>query len=169
MTIPNYQSLMLPVLKLANAGEVGISNAIMDLSKQLSLSEADKSALLPSGKQTKIYSRVQWAKTYLSQAGLIAPTKRGYFNITDQGRAVLTQNPTKIDVEFLTQFPDFLAFRERSSKDEGLTESTEKALAPAVKSEQTPDDQIRSASRLINSTLGQDIIDRLRLASPAFF
>lgn len=169
MTIPDYQSLMLPVLKLSSAGEVRVSDAVEKLATLMTLSEAERAELLPSGKQTKFSNKVHWAKTYLKQAGLGESTRRGFFKVTERGKAVLSQQPSKIDVNFLSQFSDFLAFRERSSEDETEARNEPQKVRTLEASEQTPDDQIRYASRLINSTLGQDIIERLRLAPPAFF
>lgn len=169
MTIPDYQSLMLPVLKLSLAGEIRISDAVEELANLLALSEVDRAELLSSGKQTKFSNKVHWAKTYLKQAGLVESTRRGFFKVTDRGKEVLSQRPSKIDVTFLNRFPDFVAFRERSSDYEPEISYEPQNVQDLETFEQTPDDQIRSASRLINSTLGQDIIERLRLAPPAFF
>lgn len=169
MTIPDYQSLMLPVLKLSLAGEIRISDAVEELANLLALSEVDRAELLSSGKQTKFSNKVHWAKTYLKQAGLVESTRRGFFKVTDRGKEVLSQRPSKIDVTFLNRFPDFVAFRERSSDYEPEISYELQNVQDLETFEQTPDDQIRSASRLINSTLGQDIIERLRLAPPAFF
>ena len=79
MTIPDYQSLMLPVLNLSLSGEVRVSDAVEELADLLVLSEADRAELLPSGKQTKFSNKVHWAKTYLKQAGLVESTRRGFF------------------------------------------------------------------------------------------
>ncbi len=101
MTIPDYQALMLPVLNLSLAGEVRVSDAVDRLATVLQLSEADRAELLPSGKQTKFSNKVHWAKTYLKQAGLVESTRRGFFKVTERGKAVLSQQPSKIDVNFL--------------------------------------------------------------------
>ena len=92
--IPDYQSLMRPVLAHAARGEVRISDLITALSAELGLSEAERSELLPSGKQTIIANRVHWAKTYLKQAGFVAATRRGHFVITERGRAALANTGT---------------------------------------------------------------------------
>jgi len=50
-------------------------------------------------------NRVAWAKVYLAQAGLLASSRRGHFQITDRGREVLKAPPTRIDIKFLEQLP----------------------------------------------------------------
>ena len=77
MSIPDYQTLMLPVLKKSRHGEVRISKVVEELADELGLSDDEKAELLPSGKQTTIANRIHWAKTYLKQAGLVDATKRG--------------------------------------------------------------------------------------------
>jgi len=77
MTIPDYQSLMLPVLIASSKGEVQIGPVVEELANQLGLTPEERSALLPSGKQTVIANRVNWAKSYLKQAGLVENTRRG--------------------------------------------------------------------------------------------
>jgi restriction system protein len=88
MAIPDYQSLMLPVLRLASDGvEHRISDAVDSLAEQLKLSDFEREELLPSGKQPVFNNRVHWAKTYLAQAKLLIGTRRAFFKITDRGRA----------------------------------------------------------------------------------
>jgi restriction endonuclease Mrr len=103
MAIPDYQSLMLPVLKEVNEGEHRLSGIVQSLSTKLGLTDSELAELLPSGKQTIFVNRVGWAKTYLSKAGLLKSSRRGYFEITNEGRKVIESNPQKITNEFLMQ------------------------------------------------------------------
>ena len=103
MTIPDFQTLMLPVLHAAEAGEVKISDVVGLLANQFQLTEDERSQLLPSGKQTTFANRVHWAKSYLKKAGLVELTRRAYFRITGRGREVLTNPPQRIDIKFLGQ------------------------------------------------------------------
>jgi len=97
--IPDYQTLMLPVLESCADGEITTSEVIDDLALKFNLTVEEREDLLPSGKQTTFSNRVHWAKGYLKQAGLVKYTKRGSFIITDEGKKVLSQNPPKIDSE----------------------------------------------------------------------
>ena len=167
MSIPDYQFLMLPVLKAAAHGEVRIGAVVDQLATQLTLTEVDRLALLPSGRQTIFSNRVHWAKSYLSKAQLIELTRRGHFIITPLGKSVLQSNPTGIDNHFLDQFSGFRQFRERSN-DLEVNASTAPP-SPVTDVNQTPDEMMRAAHQQIDSTLGQDLLDRVRNAPPDFF
>lgn len=167
MTIPDYQSLMLPVLESSANGEVRIGSLVDVLADKLGLSLEERAVLLPSGKQTVFSNRVHWAKSYLSKAHLVEITRRGYFRITDRGQTVLHSSPPKIDNKFLIQFEEFRQFRERANDSEI---SDEEASSPAIESQkQTPDETMRMAYRQIETALAQDMLERIRKAPPDFF
>lgn len=163
MPIPDYQTLMLPVLQKSAQGEVKISQVISEITDEYELTDDEKAELLPSGKQTIIANRVHWAKTYLKQAGLVDATRRGHFRISDRGKAVLSENPQRIDNTTLNQFSEFISFKNKaSSSDEPVP-----AVMPTETS--TPDETLRTAYRDIEDTLRQELIERIRAANPAFF
>lgn len=116
MAIPDYQFLMLPVLREAAHGEVRIGAVVESLADELSLGPEDRAALLPSGKQSIFSNRVHWARVYLSKAGLVELTRRGHFKITSRGQEVLASNPTAIDNRFLNQFEEFRDFQRRTDE-----------------------------------------------------
>jgi restriction system protein len=96
MAIPDYQSLMLPLLRLLEDGqEHTVREAIDKLANEFDLTEEERKALLPSGRQTVFRNRVSWASTYLNKAGVIESPRRGHMQITDRGKEVLKQNPQK--------------------------------------------------------------------------
>ncbi len=167
MPIPDYQSLMLPVLKASAHGEARIGAVVESLADELRLTEDERAQLLPSGKQTIFSNRVHWAKSYLSKAQLVELTRRGHFIITTLGRSVLQQTPVGIDNRFLEQFEGFRQFRERSSGDDA---GVVVIPAPDVEDlKQTPDEIMRAAHQQIDSALGQELLDRVRNAPPNFF
>lgn len=167
MPVPDYQSLMLPVLVASAAGEVRVGEVVDHLADKLGLTSDEHAQLLPSGKQTLFGNRVHWAKTYLAKAGLIESTRRGHFKITERGQRVLGANPSRIDNEFLNQFNEFRQFKEKSAEDtpHGLQPS-EPAL---VSRTETPDEIMRVAHKQVETSLAQDLLDRVRGAPPAFF
>ena len=167
MSIPDYQSLMLPVLVAASKGEVRIGEVVDELAGQLGLSPEERAELLPSGQQTVFSNRVHWAKSYLSKAQLVEITRRGYFRITPRGQTVLQSAPEKIDNKFLMQFEEFRQFRERSSTTPELDSG---ASAPVLEEQkQTPDETMRMAYRQIETALTHDLLERIREAPPDFF
>lgn len=167
MPIPDYQSLMLPILSTAARGEVRIGEVAEQLADQLGLSPEERSELLPSGKQTVIHNRVHWAKFYLSKALLVEMTRRGHFRITQRGEEVLAAKPQRIDKKFLGQFEEFRKF---FAKWNGTAEQDSQSPIPAIEDQkQTPDETMRKAHRQIETALGQDLLDRIREAPPDFF
>jgi restriction system protein len=169
MAIPDYQSLMLPVLKIASDGnEHRISDVVDRLAVDLNLTEAEREELLPSGKQATFNNRVHWAKTYLAQAKLLEATRRSFFKITDRGRAVLAQNLSKMDAKFLRQFAEFNAFVSGGEKSEQPTTAAP-LLEDKAAGGSTPDELLRATIREVESALASDLITRICSASPAFF
>jgi restriction system protein len=163
MPIPDYQSLMLPVLKEASEGEHRLTGIVQSLSTKLGLTDSELAELLPSGKQTIFVNRVGWAKTYLSKAGLLKSSRRGYFEITDEGRKVLESNPQKITNDFLMQFEGFQQFRSRT--DDGIIAPTNQVNDQI----RTPDEVMREAHGQIEAALAQELLERILAAPPDFF
>jgi restriction system protein len=169
MSVPDYQTLMLPVLKQAALGEMRIGDVVERLAADFQLSDSDLSELIPSGKQTMFSNRVHWAKSYLKQAGLIEATKRAHFTITPRGKDVLKSGTQKIDIKFLRQFSEFIDFQNRSSAESSVDSSGPSQDAITSDDSQTPDDLMRKTNAIIHAALGNDILDRLRVSKPAFF
>lgn len=157
---------MLPVLLAASETEVRIGDVVDRLASELCLTPEERSQLLPSGKQTLFSNRVHWAKTYLSKAGLVEITRRGYFQITDRGIKALRSNPARIDNSFLDRFGEFQNFV-KGSQQEG--EKGSPASASIDIQRQTPDEVMRQAHHEIDASLAQDLLIRVRNAPPDFF
>ena len=162
--IPDFQSLMLPVLEEAAVGEVRIGAVVERLADRFHLTPDQRAELLPSKRQTTFANRVHWAKSYLGKAGLVQLTKRAHFRITDTGKNVLLESPKRIDISFLKQFPDFLAFREAPIVAKGQS-----AVPEEPDSSLTPDEQMRRARDQIDTNLAQDMLARISSAPPEFF
>lgn len=164
MAIPDFQSLMLPVLKASADKEVKTTEVIDKLGKELGLSETELTELLPSGKQTKFANRVNWAKSYLGKAGLVILTKRGYFAASEKGKQVLSSPPPKITIKFLEAYPEFVAFQNTSS-----TQASPAQDAAEGFKDLTPDEIIRSAHAELNDALAADLLAKILGSPPAFF
>ncbi|MCP4383666.1 MAG: restriction endonuclease [Hyphomicrobiales bacterium] len=169
MAIPDYQSLMLPVLKKAAHGEPKIGEVINELAIELGLTDEERAELLPSGKQTTFANRVHWAKTYLKQAGLVGIPKRAHFTISDRGRAVLSSHPDQIDNELLAQFDEFNDFKSRQRDGDSAEDDSGKPTREVDRDDRTPDEVMRSAHKAINAALGDELLDRLVAAPAEFF
>jgi restriction system protein len=168
MPIPDYQTLMLPVLKISEDGNTyKFRDAIESLADQFSLTDEERRELLPSGSQAVFDNRVGWARSYLKQAGLLDSPKRGFFQITQRGKELLDSGIVRIDNSVLEQFEEFQDFKNRKKKkdDSDTTDSTESSL----ESDQTPEDQIASAYRTIKAGIQKEILENIMSSSPAFF
>ena len=171
--IPDYQTLMRPVLACAAAGETKIGDAVEQLADKLGLTPDERAQLLPSGKQTMFANRVHWAKTYLVKAGLAEGTRRGYYRITPRGQAALADAAATINNAYLDQFKEFQDFKAKVYEADGATVATSpvQASAPfsAPAGTETPDEALRKAHSAITGALAADLLDRARKATPAFF
>ncbi len=165
--IPDYQTLMLPVLKSCQNGVVVTSDVIETLANEFKLTIKEREQLLPSGKQSTFSNRIHWAKGYLKQAGLLTYPARSHFGLTNEGRKVLEGNPVRIDNKFLMQFEAFQEFRSR--KGTQSINNTIEENSPVTNENATPDEQLRAAHKAIGDALAADLLGRVRDASPQFF
>ena len=164
MPVPEFQLLMLPLLQLASDSmEHSLGETINTLADRFRLSDSDRRELLPSGRQARFDNRVGWALTHLRKAGLLERTGRGRFNMTERGRTILRSQPPKIDMRFLTQFPEFVEFRSRS---EDTTNGTK--ISP-IDEVQTPEETLEFVYQSLRNTLAQELLERVKQASPKFF
>jgi restriction system protein len=164
MTIPDYQSVMLPLLSLAGDGqEHKIREATSDLAISLGLTEDELKELLPSG-QGVFRNRVGWARTYLKKAGLLAYPRHGHLQITERGRAVLREKPGRIDVKFLKQFPEFLDFykSKKPAQDDKNIELQDEA-------KETPEEAVAVGYLKMRKQLESEILARVKRCPPDFF
>ncbi len=165
MPVPDYQSIMLPLLQLAGDKQPHRFRAAVEgLAKHFNLSLDERKELLPSGKQPTFDNRVGWARTYMTNAGLLSSPKRGVFQITDRGKEILSKNPPQINVHFLEQFPEFIEFRQlRKEKDAQAT------TPQIITDEETPEETLESAYQTLRSGLAAEILDAVKECSPGFF
>ncbi len=165
MPLPDFQTLMLPVLKFAAShGEHTLRQCTDFLADEFRLTEEERALLLPSGRQPSFYNRVSWARGYLKQAGLLSPTKHNHLTISERGTEVLERKPTRIDMKFLEQFPEYLAFRDRARPAKGDAEEPD-----ANGSALTPEESLEAAYRRTRGELAGELLDQVRKSSPAFF
>jgi len=168
VAIPDFQTLMLPVLKLAADGEEHkFRQAVEEVAEEFNLSTEERNQLLPSGSQAVFNNRVGWARSYLKHAGLLASSKRGFFTITRIGTELLSTNPEKIDILVLEQYPEFVEFKNRK-KDKSENEAqVEKFIEQ--ESTLTPEDTLASAYKQLRSVLESEVLSSVKEASPSFF
>lgn len=166
MAIPDYQSIMLPLLEMSRDGqEHSLREAYDTLAARFELTEEERKALLPSGQQEVFHNRVAWARTYLKMAGLLQSTRRGYFKITDRGLSALAQNLDRIDNQYLQLFEEFQEFRSRKRKED----SEEETESPVVSPETTPEEALETAYQSLRDDLATELLQTLKASSPSLF
>jgi len=164
--IPDYQSLMLPLLRLvSDKQEYRYRDLIDKLALEFKLTDEERKELLASGSQPVFDNRVGWAKTYLKKAGLIDAPKRATFVITELGLQTLKKNPDRIDAKYLRQFPAFLEFVHAGKTE---SEGEEEAISQEI-TEQTPEENLDKAYQRIRKSLADELLAKVIDLSPAFF
>lgn len=164
--IPDYQSLMLPILRLvSDKQEYRYRDLIEKLALEFKLTDEERKELLASGNQPVFDNRVGWAKTYLKKAGLIDSPKRATFVITELGLQTLKKNPDRIDAKYLRQFPAFLEFVHSEKTD---NEAEEEPTLPETTT-QTPEENLDKAYQRIRKSLASELLSKVIDLSPAFF
>lgn len=167
MAVPDFQSLMLPMLELAADGKEHSMQVIRDaLSNKLNLSPEDLEERLPSGRQTTFANRLAWAKVYLTQAGLLESPKRGHFFISERGKEVLAQTPSRIDIKYLERFPEFQEFRKVGNKGQ-----KEKQAHPSSSESEstTPEETLELAYQQLRDEVANELLQMIKSNSPVFF
>jgi restriction system protein len=166
MSIPDYQSLMLPVLKMsAQGGERRVTEISDGIADEFGLSADERDEMLPSGRQRVLHNRIHWAKFYLTKAGLIVAPSRGRFTATEAGHQWLAKNLDRIDLRMLMKIPAFREFY----RNEGSADEQPSATPVPVETISTPEERIEAAYQEIHATLRRDLLERIAQNSPAFF
>ena len=170
MAVPDYQSIMLPLLKIAGDGNEHSKNEVIErLAQQFGLSEIERNELLPSGVQRKFDNRVSWARTYMQKALLLSSPGRSKFCITERGIKVLKDTPPHINVKFLRQFPEFVAFHTHTDRDGKIEENNHTTQEILEKTSQTPQEILEASYQNLRQTLAQELLERIKNSPPKFF
>ncbi len=162
MGMPSFQQLMLPALQMLGQRheEISIAGLEEEVVEALRISSEERARVLPSGNQTVLSNRLNWARSYLSKAGLIELPRRGYCRATDRGRELLAEGVGEIDVGVLERYPEFIAWRTQ--------QKAEQQIEPA-QTRESPEEVIATSYEMLNSELAREIVERVHSFSPAFF
>ena len=161
MAVPDFQSIMLPLLKITgDKKEHRLSEVTEALAQEFSLTDDDRKELLPSGSQGKFDNRVGWARTYLTKAGLLEKVERGSFRITERGLKVLSEKPDYINIKFLKQYKEIREFI-------GLEPGPDNG--EVVVDEKTPEEILAESYQKLRDDLAQELLAQIKSMSPKFF
>jgi len=176
MPIPDYQTLMLPFLRIAGDGqEHRFRDAVESLAQEFTLTDEERNVMLPSGTAPLFDNRVGWARTYLKQAALIESRKRGVFHISERGRELLAKNPPRIDNSTLEQYQEYLDFKlRRGETSDTSTPENQNEQAPLVRTtenptDSTPEELFSQAYQRLRNNLELELLEQVKGSTPAFF
>lgn len=174
MPIPEFYHFIKPALELHKGGQPASMKQIEAvLADQFSIPPEEREELLPSGRSTRLYSRVQWALTYLRQANLLESVGRGVNKITARETQFLQTSPAIIKPSDLAVFPEFVVFQQGSgAATNGASAQTTGPTAGIVTSADdkvTPEESIEGSYRTLKDALAQEILERVKAMLPAFF
>lgn len=165
--IPDYQTAMLPTLRALADGTIRRAGEIRDeVAKVFNLSEDELRELVPSGQKTLFSDRVSWAMTYMKKAGLLETPKRAHYQITARGKALLAENPARIDLSLLGRYPEFVEWKERS---DSARPSGNGSAAADVEAIQTPEESLDTAYSALRRAIETELLDQVKAMPPAFF
>jgi len=154
VTIPNYESLILPLLQLSSDGDTHKFSDMADLlADELDLTIEERSEFQPDGTQTIFRSHLGQAKAHMKDAGLLVSPENGLIQITEKGRVTLKTDARRIDDSILGQFADYEDIK------------TLNTGAPAVSSK----DQMASAFKCYQSEIENSLLARVKQAGPSNF
>lgn len=165
MAIPDFQSIMLPLLKFCADGKEHTNRDAVDaLAMEFNLSEDEQKELLPSGQQCVIDNRVAWARAHMKMAGLVENTRRGVFRITARGQEALEKKPTEINLRYLSEFPEYIEARDKhkGNQQQKISISDDQEI-------QTPAERLEEAYQTIRENLVSEILSLLKSSSSIFF
>lgn len=181
MAIPDYQTLMLPLLRRLGeaSGPLTIRSLADSVADEFQLTEDERTQRIPSGQDNLLVNRLQWARTYMVKAGLIAAPKRGLVQITDRGRVLLAENLDRVDNDVLSRFPEYLDWlatsKELVIKKRAQAPSTDSLLnelglsANLLDPHETPMERIGNAVVELEEALKSELLSRVREMTPSDF
>ncbi len=157
MAVPDYQSIMLPLLKYVSDQQVHtLRDVVEGLTVHFKLTEDERREMLPSGMQAAFDNRVGWARTYLKKAGLLASPKRATMQITQRGIQVIKENPLRIDVAYLKRFQEFVEFQSAKRESNGSEVLTEDSNG------RTPEEVIENGYEQVRASLSQELLSKVQ-------
>jgi restriction system protein len=166
MAVPDFQTIMLPLLKLAGDNQThSVKECVAFIEQEFHLTDEEKLEKVPSGKQRTVYNRVTWAITHIKKAGLIAyREKRGSFGITESGQKLLAQSPAGITVKLLRNYESY-----RSFVDGGSGAEATPVVSSVSEETRTPEEIMGSLAEQLNLQLADELLDVIYGNTPSFF
>lgn len=163
--IPDFQSIMYPILDVLRDGNPHTAQEVLEqLAKRFQLTEEHLAIRVPSGQQPLFKNRVAWAVSYLKNAGLVKYAKRGVYQLTEAGHAVLQEGVTYINLAYLKKFDAYKAWQ--STFDQAEEKGT---VNNEVEELKTPEELIGDSLARVNDKIAADLLEIIKSKTPAQF
>lgn len=168
--IPDFQTLMLPVLEILGDGKEHDSQNLLDaICLRYKLTDEEQQELLPSGSQRIINNRVAWAKVYMTKAKLLESPRRSIVRITEAGIKILESKPGRIDIKFLKNIPAFAEWQKSYANQSKKDSNNSSQNAEEDETEKTPEELLEYSFTKLNDQLATEIIQKIKSCSAGFF
>jgi len=167
MAVPDFQSIMLPLLMFLKDKQEHTNKEIIEhISNHFNLSQADRDERLPSSSSVYLISnRVGWAETHMKMAGLIESPRRAIYKITNDGIETLHKNISQINLSYLKNFKKYQEKRDSwNSNSKGSAHEENKEI-----SNYTPDEMVELGYKKIRQELSIELLQMVKDSSPKFF
>jgi len=133
------------------------------------LSDEERRELLPSGGARLFDNRIGWAKSHMTQAGLLVSPKRAISMITPRGLKVLKDCPSRVDLRVLNEFEDFREFRNRRrSSEEKEPEENAGSSGLEIPDSRTPEELLESSYLQVRSNIEAELLAQIMASPPDF-
>ncbi len=166
MPIPDFQSLMRPLLEAHADGKEHLNrDLVAQLAYQFGLADDERRELLPSGGARLFDNRIGWAKSHITQAGLLTAPRRGVSMITDRGHESLRTHPERIDLRVLNGYEEYREFRNRR-KTPGEEEIDSPELG--IQDSQTPEELLENAYVQVRRQIESELLAQIKSSPPEF-
>ena len=171
MGVPDYQTLMKPVLLFSSDGQIHTgAEAVEHVAQLFQLTAADRAQLLPSGRTHLLNNRTHWALTYLRHAALLSSEGHGKFRITDRGQQLVKQNPPKINKALLiVQYPEVADFIGRPTAKAIGDRVPASPVEAELEAKLSPEEQLEVSYRTLRTELEHALLAKLKAGGSEFF
>lgn len=160
MALPKHSDLYRLVLEAMSDGAVHHWRVCLPyITDRIKLTPEETQQMLPKANRTVLADRIQWAITFVRQAGLLESPKRGYNSITAEGRRVVNDKSIVLNDDYMMRYESFVRFK-KGGKNSSESASSHSTFVPEAHSG-TPEERMNDAFAEINRALETDILDEI--------
>ncbi len=180
MEVPTYDQLIHPLLVILGRHDepVKARQARTELADHMQLSPEVRAAMLPSGAQSVFDNRTGWAHDRLKRASLSRSARRGFWQLTEDGRSMLARFPDAFPEEVLAEIsrvgsaskvPDAVRHAAATVRTEQRTTKSNTTAVPDEVLTKSPRERLEAAHGDLIDQLVDELLEQVRATDPSFF